>query len=130
MNKSGIGILRDENGKQVTDDQSKADLLGKFFSSVFTNDNHVTPQIDKLVDPDIELSDVHFSPDLVWHAINKLKAKHSSGPDGYSSDFTWLTVFPYLQHCYLLLCLQLALCLLFGAQQRLHLYLKKAFPVT
>ena len=52
MNKSGIGILRDENGKQVTDDQSKADLLGKFFSSVFTNDNHVTPQIDKLVDPD------------------------------------------------------------------------------
>ena len=60
---------------------------GKFFSSVFTNDNHVTPQIDKLVDPDIELSDVHFSPDLVWRAINKLKAKHSSGPDGYSSDF-------------------------------------------
>ena len=61
---TSIGILRDENGKQVTDDQSKVDLLGKFFSSVFTNDNHVTPQIDKLVDPDIELSDVHFSPDL------------------------------------------------------------------
>ena len=37
-------FLKDENGKQVTDDQSKADLLGKFYSSVFTNDNHVTPQ--------------------------------------------------------------------------------------
>ena len=99
MNKSGIGILRDENGKQVTDDQSKADFLGKFFSSVFTNDNHVTPQIDKLIDPDIELSDVHFSPDLVWRAINKLKANcivlalmviHQI------SLSTWLTVFPYL----------------------------------
>ena len=49
-------------------------------------DNHVTPQIDKLVDPDIEHSDVHFSPDLVSRAINQLKAKNSSGPDG-SSDF-------------------------------------------
>jgi len=68
VNKSGIGILRDNNGKQVTDDQSKADLLGKFFSFVFTNDNPVTPQIDKLVDPDIGLSHVHFSPDLVWRA--------------------------------------------------------------
>jgi len=29
-----------------------------------------------------------FSPDLVWLAINKFKAKHSSGLDGYSSDFT------------------------------------------
>ena len=54
---------------------------------MFTNDNHVAPQIDTLVDPDTELSDVHLSPDLVWRAINNLKAKHSSGPDGYSSDF-------------------------------------------
>jgi hypothetical protein len=64
--KSGISTLKDENGVSVPDDMSKAERLGEYFASVYTEDNHVLPQVTRKVDDTIELNNVDFRPDLVY----------------------------------------------------------------
>jgi hypothetical protein len=43
--KSVVSTVKDVNGIPLSDDLAKAERLGEYFSSVFTNDNGVQPQI-------------------------------------------------------------------------------------
>jgi len=85
--KSGIGVLKDNDGAFIYDDETKAKLLNDFYSSVFINDNNEFPAFDKRVDDDCSLSHVTFSPDVVFKHLTKLKPKSSGGPDGLTSLF-------------------------------------------
>ena len=79
--KSGISTLKDVNGVSLSDDTSKAERLGEYFASVYTEDNHVLPQVTRRVDDAIELNNVDFRPDLVYKHLRNLNVKTSSGPD-------------------------------------------------
>jgi len=45
--KTGVGVLKDANGNLLNDDASKADRLNVYFSSVFTDDNGILPDIKR-----------------------------------------------------------------------------------
>jgi len=83
-NKTGVGILKDSSGVDLTSDKSKADALNNFFCSVFTLDNNLIPSLDKLVDGSCVFDDVNFSHEAIESVIRKLQPKYSSGPDGYT----------------------------------------------
>lgn len=87
ISKTGIGVLKDDHGNCVNDNKKKAEMFNEFFRSVFTKDNHILPDVDRIVASDIGFSDVSFTQDVVYRTLRKLKAKPSAGPDGYSSEF-------------------------------------------
>ena len=73
----------------IYDDVTKANLLNDFYSSVFINDNGTLPEFVRRVDEHCSLSDVTFSPDIIFIHLNKLKTKSSGGPDGLASIFIY-----------------------------------------
>ena len=79
---TGVGVLRDNNGSLYATDDSKAELLNNYFSSVSTKDDGVLPEFDRLVPENVEFSNVTFTPENVMKAIRKLKNNTSCGPDG------------------------------------------------
>jgi hypothetical protein len=85
--KSGIGVLKDDNGVFIYDDATKAKLLNDFYSSVFINDNNRVPEFDSRVDDGCELSDVSFSADIIFKHLCNLKPKTGCGPDGLAAVF-------------------------------------------
>ena len=68
--KASIGVLKDDAGNDITDNQSKVEAFNRFFSSVFTADNGIAPNIDRF--SDLTLDDVHFSYDRI-HKHTKAK---------------------------------------------------------
>ncbi|XP_071941051.1 uncharacterized protein [Antedon mediterranea] len=83
--KSGIPTLTDNNGKSVTEDTDKANLLNDSFASVFTIENTedipiLSPRVD-----DIVLNIVHFSKEGIEEYLNKLDICKSPGPDKINS---------------------------------------------
>ncbi len=85
--KSGVGVLKDENGVFIYDDKTKAKLLNEFYSSVFANDNNVLPTFSSRVSSDCNLCDITFSADIVFRHLLTLKPKTGIGPDGLSAIF-------------------------------------------
>jgi len=85
--KSGIGVLKDNDGVFIYDDETKANLLNDFYSSVFITDNNVLPNFPSRVADDCELSDVRFTPDVIYKHLVKLKPKTGGGPDGLAAMF-------------------------------------------
>ena len=83
--KSGVSVLKDNNGVFLYDDESKARLLNEFYSSVFVNDDCVLPDFARRVGHDCGLGDISFPPDVVFKHLSKLKAKSGGGPDGLSA---------------------------------------------
>jgi len=83
--KSGIGVLKDDDGAFIYDDQAKAKLLNDFYSSVFVSDNNILPVFAPRVPNDCELSSVTFTPDVVYKHLSKLNPKSGGGPDGLSA---------------------------------------------
>lgn len=79
--KSGVSTLKDANGITLCDDMSKAERLGEYFASTYTEDNLVLPQVSRKVDDKIELNNVDFRSDLVYKHLRNLNVKTSSGPD-------------------------------------------------
>jgi len=87
VSKSGVGMLKNKNGESIVIAADKAELLNEFFSSVFTLDNHAIPSLpvdEKFSD---SLEEVDFSFIKIFRVLNKLKAKHTMGPDGLSTFF-------------------------------------------
>jgi len=83
--KSGVGVLKDSNGVFIYDDIAKAKLLNDFYSSVFVSDNNILPAFPQRVPDDCELSNVEFTPDVVFRHLSELNAKSGGGPDGLTS---------------------------------------------
>ena len=52
---------------------AKAERLGEYFSSVFTDDHGVMAHISRKVDEEAELSKVDFTPDLVYKYLRITK---------------------------------------------------------
>ena len=79
--KSGVSTLKDANGITLCDDMSKAERLGEYFASTYTEDNLVLPQVSRKVDDKIELNDVDFRSDLVYKHLRNLNVETSSDLD-------------------------------------------------
>lgn len=81
--KSGVADLKDEKGTAQSEDNTKADMLNAFFSSVFTNEDvNNVPVLEERVDGE-ELSDTYFTEESIIKQLQKLKISKSSGPDGF-----------------------------------------------
>ena len=83
-NKESVGPLKDENRDLITDKGKMAEMLNKFFSSVFTREN--TEDI-----PEPETQTIHFPMPEIEITEEKVKKKllnlrkdSSPGPDGIS----------------------------------------------
>ena len=76
-----IGVLNDERGNILTDDQDKAELFNRYFASVGVVDDGKIPSCNQ---PYCEatIDTVEFDERSIVLAINKLKPNLSSGPDG------------------------------------------------
>jgi len=83
----GIGILINEQGEAVLNDEDKANLLSQFFSSVNLTDNNIVPDFPSRVSKNTRLESVQFRPQTVRKLSQKIKPKLSQGPDGYPRTF-------------------------------------------
>ena len=78
-NKSSIGPLKDKD-EIVSNDKGMANVLNKFFVSVFTVENDNLPDKESCNAPEM-LNDVSFPPDKISEKIKKLKPDSAFGPD-------------------------------------------------
>ena len=82
-NKTGLGDIRTEEGNLTSDDLEKADILNRYFTSVFTREDtvHIPPMSKRLESG--SLTEIVITPDLVEKKLSKLKVCKSAGPDGF-----------------------------------------------
>jgi len=57
------------------------ELLQRRFKSIFSTDDCCNPVLEWLVKPNIHLSDVDFTPDLVFKALSTIKCNSACGLD-------------------------------------------------
>ena len=85
QNHVGIGPLQYQ-GSTVTDSMSKANVLAKYFCSVFTNEDTANvPVLES--DPLPETSLIHIDADGVAQLLLNLKVHKAAGPDNFPSYF-------------------------------------------
>jgi len=84
---SGIAALKRRNDTWCTSDQDKATLLCENFATYFITDDGNAPDFPSRVPPDVEISEVLFTPEKVRHFLAKLPTKYSRAPDGYPAAF-------------------------------------------
>ena len=85
--KTGIGVLKDNNGENVYDPASQANVFSDFFSSTFVTDDGVLPNFPSRVPSDTSLSYIPFNKDSVLQALKKLRPDTAGGPDGLQPCF-------------------------------------------
>ena len=79
--RSNIGPLKNEAKETVADDQGMAELLNKFFGSVFTREDiTIIPSADE-IETDI-MQEVEVTEKVVKNKIRNLKTASAAGPDG------------------------------------------------
>ena len=79
--RSSVGPLK-HNDKTVSDDPGMADVLNKFFASVFTKENVTTmPVPEQVFDGDAPVKNAHICPECIVAKIKKLKPGSAPGPD-------------------------------------------------
>ena len=78
--KSPLPCLLDSNNSIVSDDMGKANLLNKYFSSVFTQDDNISRNWN-IEPPDSDCSEISTTPVQVYEKLKKLAPKMSCGPD-------------------------------------------------
>ena len=82
---TGAGPLV-HDGATYTDPQDKADLMAKYFSSVFTIENTANiPTLNK--DPLPDMPPIQVYPQGIQHLLNNLDANKSGGPDKLPAKF-------------------------------------------
>ena len=78
---SSVGPLKN-NGETVSDDSRMADILNKFFASVFTKENVTSmPVPEQVFHGDAPLKNAHICPECIVTKIKKLKPGSAPGPD-------------------------------------------------
>jgi len=83
--KCGLGALNNDNGDLITDDGDHANLLNDYFASMYTSDNGIIPDLDRVVPENSNLENIEFTrdPDNIYAAIRKLRISGACGPDGF-----------------------------------------------
>lgn len=81
-----IPLLVDENGKPQEADDEKANLLNRFFSSVFINDNGTSQNFPNRCDTDSNVL-IRFDPETISNVMKNIKPSLSVGPDGICAFF-------------------------------------------
>lgn len=85
--KSGIGPLKDENGRVIDGNDVMAQLLNNYFSSVFTREDlENIPHTEENDDEHI-LCDIDITAERVFKAIGNMKLNKAAGPDELTSTF-------------------------------------------
>lgn len=80
--RTGIADLKNEDGTKTTSDGDKAELLNRFFSSVFTReDGGPVPEAPEFPLTE-EILDLEFAVDDVKKQLKELKVGKATGPDG------------------------------------------------
>ena len=81
--KPRIGDLINSEGQPTHEDLEKADILNKYFASVFTREDLASmPTLEnKHVDP--QLRDITIDEEIVKKKLLKLNSTKSAGPDGF-----------------------------------------------
>jgi len=80
---SAIDVLEDQDGKTVTDDLAKANILNAFFTSVQTNEEHLLGDIPVADEPSQnKIHFKHITELCVSRKMNKLLLNKACGPDG------------------------------------------------
>ena len=79
---STIEVLEHE-GKKITDDQEKAEILNDFFISVLTTDSeqHLNTPLPEVTEDKL-FFDVTITPDTIREKLSKLHCNKACGPDG------------------------------------------------
>ena len=85
--RSGVGPLKSTTGQMLLDDSSKSEALNEYFTSVFTTDDGTLPIFPRRVAPNVNLSEVHFSPTAIFKHLKNLKSKHTRDPNGFTTSF-------------------------------------------
>jgi Reverse transcriptase (RNA-dependent DNA polymerase)/Endonuclease-reverse transcriptase len=73
------------NDEILTADSEKAKFLNEYFISVFTEDDNILPNFEKIANS--ELKNCIFTPEMVRKSLNALKPCFSSGPDKFPAHF-------------------------------------------
>ena len=68
-NHRGIGSLLDNAGNTHGNDLDQANLLNNYFSSVYTLDDGLTPDVVPLVSQSAGIDNISFSPVFVARAL-------------------------------------------------------------
>ena len=79
--KCRVEDLRDEGGTLMTDDQTKSEVLSRYFSSVFTVEGEAAPPLVDFNFVGPELDDIDVSPQKVKAKLISLRPASSPGPD-------------------------------------------------
>ena len=87
QSKSTIPSLKDEHGNIVSDSKEKANLFNKYFSTVFTQDDGLIPEMARRTGDNIFLSNINFSYSNVLRTLLVLPNKTSRTPDGFPAIF-------------------------------------------
>jgi hypothetical protein len=85
--KHNVGPLRFSNGSITIDPSLKADLLSKYFDSVYTVDNDVLPTSATNHILDSDLSSISFNATIVSRCLKKLNVRAAGGPDNVPPVF-------------------------------------------
>ena len=83
--RSGVDDLQDEDGTMKSEEQEKADILNRFFSSVFTTENMLLIPEPTWQFEGAKLDDIAISTECVHQKLRQLKVTSSPGPDGVPS---------------------------------------------
>ena len=82
----GIGCLKRVDGSLSNDPKEKAELLNKYFASVFTMDDGCSHILPSRVSTGEGLSSVTFTSSKVFKKLNKLRPGTACGPDGIQAE--------------------------------------------
>ena len=77
-----------ENGRNITNDEDKVEILNNFFASVLTVEPDSNLPFAKPPPKDIKyiLEDIEVTPDMVRRKLIHLKANKANGPDNISTN--------------------------------------------
>jgi hypothetical protein len=86
--KSRLGPLENSDGKLVDDDVGMADVLNKYFASVFTHEDTVNmPEVEEMISEEDCLKEVDITCEMVGGVLRTVKENKSAGPDGIHSTY-------------------------------------------
>ena len=85
--RSGIGVIRNENGEFISDPAGQADMFNEFFAASFVSDNNSNPPFSSRAPPGVGLANIAFTQRDVYLKLNKLKVNTAGGPDTLSPLF-------------------------------------------
>jgi len=78
-NHDTIGPLKDVNGQLVFEPKKQADILNRYFGSVFGSDSKVNIVSDARDEDDLQI--VYFNPEDIKKKVLHMKSRSSPGPD-------------------------------------------------